>query len=106
MKLGELRGAIRKAQGNPFIRVSLGSGIPTMELVLQKSALDAALKQNFGDNKATETGLELEDGWLRGTTPNAETVAALGDSRAGLVEAADDLDDLLSDDADEDDLLL
>lgn len=60
MKLGDLRGAIRKTKGNPFVRVTLGPGIPPMNLVLQKGALFESLDTAFPDGRGQETGLSYD----------------------------------------------
>ena len=66
MKLGELRGAIRKSKGNPFVRVTLAPGIPEISLVLQKNPLYESLDMAFPDGKGQETGLTFnpENGLL------------------------------------------
>lgn len=66
MKLGLLRGAIRKSKGNPFVRVTLAPGIPELSLVLQKNPLYESLDMAFPDGKGQETGLTFnpENGLL------------------------------------------
>lgn len=61
MKLGELRGAIRKSKGNPFVRVQIGPNIPEISLVLQKSPLYESLEMAFPNGKGQETGLTFNE---------------------------------------------
>lgn len=75
MKLGELRGAIRKTKGSPFTIVTIGGEAVT--LVLQKTPLLEELDRVFPGGKATETGLTFDaaDGKLEGfDTAGAATV--------------------------------
>lgn len=60
MKLGELRAAIRKQDGNPFIRVRLGPEVPFINFVLQKKPLYEALDAAYPEGKGQETGLTLD----------------------------------------------
>ena len=108
MKLSEVRALIRKTQGNPSCTIDLGNGVP-MTVTLQKTPLLEALGKAFNDERTAETGLTLDaetntlmaDGVV-GETPNAETAAAIEDSRDGNVERAADLDDVFGDDEDDD----
>ena len=61
MKLGELKSAIRKMKGSPFVRVTLGPGIPPMNVQPQKTPLLATLDMAFPDGKSQETGLSFDE---------------------------------------------
>lgn len=57
MQLGNLRGAIRKAKGNPVVTVNF-AGQP-MRFVLMKGPLLDELERAFPGGKAVETGIAL-----------------------------------------------
>lgn len=64
MKLGELKGAIRKLQGAPKIRLNLKTG-QQLECELIKGVFLEQLDQAFPGGKAVETMLTLEaDGFI------------------------------------------
>lgn len=91
MKLGELKSAIRKMSGNPFIRVTIGPGIPAINVTAQKTPLLAALDMAFPHGKTQETGLMINEA-------NKMLVAEGGEEmlRAAVVPLPDDdADDLL-----------
>jgi hypothetical protein len=58
MKLGELKTAIRKMNGNPRVLVSVGSK-PLFEVSVQKQSLLDQLTDSF-EHKNTETGLGFD----------------------------------------------
>lgn len=60
MRLGELRGAIRKTKGNPIVRVPLADG-RVMTLSLQKTPLLEELERLFPGGKGTETPFEFHE---------------------------------------------
>ncbi|NSZ73925.1 hypothetical protein G6L74_09250 [Agrobacterium tumefaciens] len=112
MKLGELRGAIRKTKGSPFTIVAIGG--EDITLVLQKTPLLEELDRVFPGGKAVETGLTFDaaTGKLEGfDAAGAATVTAvviddefdldLGEIAHGTLVTADaklrhaDSDDLL-----------
>lgn len=88
MKLGELRGAIRKTKGSPFTIVTIGGEAVT--LVLQKTPLLEELDRVFPGGKAAETGLTFD-----ATTGKLE-----GFDSAGAAAEVVDVDDLSILDAD------
>ena len=59
MKLGELRGMIRKTKGAPLIITTLG-GV-TMTLSLMKTPLLEELERAFPGGKAAETNLNFDE---------------------------------------------
>lgn len=61
MRLGELKSAIRKMSGNPFIRVTIAPGIPAINVTAQKTPLLAALDMAFPHGKTQETGLTINE---------------------------------------------
>lgn len=68
MKLGELRGAIRKTKGNPYVNLFPFPGIDKgFRLFLQKTPLLEELERVYPGGKGVETGLEFveETGLLR-----------------------------------------
>lgn len=119
MKLGELRGAIRKTKGNPYVNLFPFPGTDKgFRLYLQKTPLLEELERVYPGGKGVETGLEFveETGLLRSVEYDRsvglsdETKAALftgspvvaddglldlGDSSPTPAPAAGDLDDLL-----------
>lgn len=106
MKLGELRGAIRKSKGNPFVRVTLAPGIPELSLVLQKNPLYESLDMAFPDGKGQETGLTFnpENGLLSaeaGATPVAISHASYMPAASDDEPELDLLGDALSSRADD-----
>lgn len=58
MKLGDLRGAIRKP-GNPTMVIDLGNGVP-MTIAFQKTPLLEELGKAFNDERTAETGLHYD----------------------------------------------
>lgn len=75
MKLGELRGAIRKTKGAPFMDAFPFPGTENgFRFVLQKTPLLEELERAYPGGKATETGLtfNVETGHLK---PEATGVA-------------------------------
>lgn len=88
MKLGELRGVIRKTKGSPFTIVTIGGEAVT--LVLQKTPLLEELDRVFPGGKAAETGLTFD----------AATGKLEGFDSAGATTEAIDVDDLSILDAD------
>lgn len=58
MKLGDLRGAIRKP-GNPTMVVDLGNGVP-MTIPFQKTPLLEELGKAFNGERTAETGLSYD----------------------------------------------
>lgn len=101
MKVGELRGAIRKTKGNPYINVYPFPGTDQgFRFYLQKTPLLEELERVYPGGKTVETGLEfnVETGLLKsvaydehmGLTPAQKAAAFAGST----VAAADD-DDLL-----------
>ncbi|WP_191569172.1 hypothetical protein [Paracoccus yeei] len=58
MQLGNLRGAIRKAKGNPVVTVNF-AGQP-MRFVLMKGPVLEELERAFPGGKAVETGIGLK----------------------------------------------
>lgn len=60
MKLGELRGLIRKTKGNPILKTAALGGV-AMTLPLQKSPLLDELERAFPGGKAVETGLTFDE---------------------------------------------
>lgn len=60
MKLGELRGLIRKTKGSPAVRVRLGEA--DLNLLIQKTPLLEELEKAFPGGKMVETGLTFNDG--------------------------------------------
>lgn len=82
MKLGELRGAIRKTKGSPFTIVTIGGEAIT--LVLQKTPLLEELDRVFPGGKAAETGLTFD----------AATGKLEGFDAAGATAEVIDVDDL------------
>ena len=89
MKLGELRGAIRKTKGNPFTIVTIGGEAVT--LVLQKTPLLDELDRVFPGGKAAETGLTFDaaTGKLEGfDSTGAASITAV------VIEGDLDLDDI------------
>ena len=102
MKLGELRGAIRKSKGNPFVRTTLVPGGPELSLVLQKNPLYESLEMAFPEGKGQETGLTFNpDNGLLSAEAVSHPVAM---SHASYLPPAGD-DDLLSDPSDDDILI-
>ncbi|MGV1943534.1 hypothetical protein ACQZ5D_23905 [Agrobacterium sp. 22-211-1] len=105
MKLGELRGAIRKTKGSPFTIVTIGGEAIT--LVLQKTPLLEELDRVFPGGKAAETGLifdaatgKLEGFDSAGAAAEVVDVADLSilDADIGVLEVSSsnvDPDDLL-----------
>jgi hypothetical protein len=55
MKLGELRGAIRKLKGHVYFTTDLG-----LRFVLQKTPLLEDLERHFPGGKAVETGISFD----------------------------------------------
>lgn len=115
MKLGELRGAIRKTKGNPFITMSI-DGKP-LSLYLQKTPLLEELDRVFPGGKAVETGLEFDpetayldgfnaDGTVSETgSVSPEILAQLGESGIDL-DTDDPEEDVSTSPLDEDDILV
>ena len=106
MKLGELRGMIRKTKGNPSIVTTLG-GV-TMTLSLMKTPLLEELERAFPGGKAAETNLNFNEATgviSDGSTPlTSEDVAnAFAGLRSGSTAFTPtmDLDDDLDLDADD-----
>ncbi|RWP29883.1 hypothetical protein [Mesorhizobium sp.] len=109
MKLGELRGAIRKTKGNPFVNVFPFPGTDKgFRLFLQKTPLLEELERVYPGGKAVETGLEfnVETGMLKSTaydehmglTPDQKAAAFEGTTVAAQpAPVAVDDDDLLGD---------
>lgn len=61
MKLGELRAAIRKTKGAPFMDVAaIGPSGVTLRLVLQKTPLLEELDRAYPGGKAAETGMTFD----------------------------------------------
>ncbi|EGL63602.1 hypothetical protein AGRO_3671 [Agrobacterium sp. ATCC 31749] len=85
MKLGELRGAIRKTKGSPFTIVTIGGEAVT--LVLQKTPLLEELDRVFPGGKAAETGLTFD-----AATGKLEGFDAAGASAVTAVVIDDDID--------------
>lgn len=68
MKLGELRGAIRKYKGNPYVNLFPFPGSDKgFRIYAQKTPLLEELERVYPGGKSTETGLEFvpETGLLR-----------------------------------------
>lgn len=61
MKLGELRGIIRKTKGNPSIKITMGNATSAMTLPLQKVPLLDALGEAFNNAGTAETGIEFDE---------------------------------------------
>lgn len=60
MKLGELRGAIRKTKGNPIITLAAPPGaIGSWKLAVQKTPLLEELERIYPGGKGVETDLEF-----------------------------------------------
>ena len=111
MKLGELRGAIRKSKGNPFVRVTLAPGIPELSLVLQKNPLYEALDMAFPDGKGQETGLTFnpENGLLSaegGLQTYPGTVSLGQEGALELLQSDDEPELVLFGDSDDSDILI
>lgn len=89
MKLGELRGAIRKTKGSPFTIVTISGEAVT--LVLQKTPLLEELDRVFPGGKAAETGLTFDaaTGKLEGFDS-----AGAASIKAVVIEGDLDLDDI------------
>lgn len=106
MKLGELRGAIRKMKGNPSINLPVG-GV-TLTLVLQKTPLLDELERQFPGGKAAETPLELDEerGLLLLPIDSAPGTVPADDSFDLAEVDGPALDDALDLDLDDDDLLV
>lgn len=68
MKLGELRGAIRKMKGNPSIRLPLGGGA-VMTIVTQKTPLLEELERLFPGGKGVDTPIEFNEATGEMTVP-------------------------------------
>lgn len=61
MKLGELKGAIRKAKGNPSMTLlSPPNATRNMNLVVQKTALLEELTNIYPNERSFETGMEFD----------------------------------------------
>ena len=115
MKLGDLRGAIRKP-GNPTMVVDLGNGVP-MTIPFQKTPLLEELGKAFNGERTAETGLSYDpvtctlsvDGFV-----DAEPIAAVKTTSIRDLDDEDELDDVVNGedtmnealDPDEDDDLL
>ncbi|KDR87711.1 hypothetical protein L905_19130 [Agrobacterium sp. TS43] len=89
MKLGELRGAIRKTKGSPFTIGTIGGEAIT--LVLQKTPLLEELDRVFPGGKAAETGLTFDA--ATGKLDGFDT-AALASATAVVIDDEIDLDDI------------
>ncbi|UVK46789.1 hypothetical protein BPNPMPFG_002499 [Mesorhizobium sp. AR07] len=107
MKLGELRGAIRKTKGNPFINVfPFPNTDQGFRMFLQKTPLLEELERVYPGGKAVETGLDfnVESGLLKsvayneymGLTTEQKAAAFEGAATNQAAAPADD-DDLLGD---------
>ncbi len=57
MKLGDVRGAIRKAKGNPVLWTRVGTDGPWIKVVVQKAPILDELERVFPGGKGVETGL-------------------------------------------------
>lgn len=105
MELGKIKARIREKGCNPSIPMVLPGSNKIIWVTVQKSALMAELDKVF-PTKVSETGLMFDGDKLMpaksALVPNAETAAAIQDSRNGEVARAESVDDLLSD---SDDLL-
>lgn len=61
MKLGELKGSIRKAKGNPSMTLLAPAGASrNMNLVVQKTVLLEELTAIFPNERSFETGMEFD----------------------------------------------
>ena len=94
MKLGELRGAIRKTKGNPYMEAYPFPGTDGgFRFVLQKTPLLEELERAYPGGKAVETGLTFdpETGHLK---PSADGIVFTAvTKRAEPAGAAADLID-------------
>lgn len=89
MKLGELRGAIRKTKGSPFTIATIGGEAIT--LVLQKTPILEELDRVFPGGKAAETGLTFDA--ATGKLEGFDT-AALASVASVVINDDIDLDDI------------
>ncbi|MER9833418.1 hypothetical protein NKJ28_00375 [Mesorhizobium sp. M0145] len=105
MRLGELRGLIRKTKGSPYVNVYPFPGTDKgFRLVLQKTPLLEELERVYPGGKAVETGLEfnVETGMLKSTAydeqmglTSEQKAAAFEGTRVAAQSPAADDDDLL-----------
>lgn len=111
MKLGELRGAIRKTKGNPYINVFPFPGTDKgFRFYIQKTPLLEELERVYPGGKSVETGLDfnVETGLLKSSEYDATMAlspAEKASAFAGSATASAD-DDLLADSPSSDDGLL
>ncbi|RWE37461.1 hypothetical protein [Mesorhizobium sp.] len=97
MKLGELRAAIRKTKGAPFMDVAaIGPSGATLRLVLQKTPLLEELDRAFPGGKAAETGMtfDVASGHLTPADPSLTWKGVTTGEPAAEAAPADPLDEL------------
>ncbi|MDH1266726.1 hypothetical protein N5C81_03735 [Rhizobium pusense] len=106
MKLGELRGAIRKTKGSPFTIVTIGGEAIT--LVLQKTPLLEELDRLFPGGKAAETGLTFDTttGELDGFDSAGAAVEAFDVDNLSILDVDIGVLEVSSSTVDPDDLLV
>lgn len=106
MKLGELRGAIRKTKGSPFTIVTIGGEAIT--LVLQKTPLLEELDRVFPGGKAAETGLMFDaaTGKLEGFDAADATTETIDVDDLSILDADIGVLEVSSSNVDPDDLLV
>lgn len=103
MRLGELRGAIRKMKGNPSIRLPLSDGA-VMTVVTQKTPLLEELERLFPGGKGVETPFELNEATGVMSVPIDPSVDGMPVERAEPAQI--DLEDAIAATVDLDDDLL